>query len=308
MDIYRLPVKLGVQGGGAVVAVGSKVEDLRLGDEVYGMHVAHPILPWSLVGYCSEYVLTKEKYLLRKPSHLSLEDAVALLGSTLTAYQAIRAGMSLMPGSGSDKLEGKTVFVPAALGGTGFVACQMLKNVYGAGKLISTVSTPKMTLVEQYMPGVVDQLINYQTQDVIKEVGREHVDVIYSTHWNLTSLYPLLNRKTGVVIAIAGVVPTSATLRSAFGATLPFWMAWLCDLAQLWYKWIFRGSNIKQVFVSGNPGIREDLEAAGEIIAGGKLKAVVTRVDFNDLDAIKRESIAIETLKGAVGKLIIRMV
>jgi hypothetical protein len=184
----------------------------------------------------------------------------------------------------------------------------MLKNVYGAGKLISTVSTPKMTLVEQYMPGVVDQLINYQTQDVIKEVGREHVDVIYSTHWNLTSLYPLLNRKTGVVIAIAGVVPTSATLRSAFGATLPFWMAWLCDLAQLWYKWIFRGSNIKQVFVSGNPGIREDLEAAGEIIAGGKLKAVVTRVDFNDLDAIKRESIAIETLKGAVGKLIIRMV
>jgi len=302
-----LPVKLGIQGAGVVVAVGSGVKDLRPGDEVYGTHTAHPILPWQLVGYCSEYVVTKESYLLRKPSHMSFEEVVSLLTSAITAYQAIREGLDLMPGSGSDKLEGKTVFVPAALGSTGFVAAQMLKKVYGAGKVISTVSTPLVPLVEKLMPGIVDRVIDYKAQDVVKEVGLGEVDFIYNTTWNLKSYYPLLNPRTGVVVAIAGAVPKSETLRHLFGKTLPFWLAWSCDLFQLYYKWQFWGTGIKQVFVSGDPGIWEDMEAAGEIIASGKLKAVMTVVDFNDLDAVKRECAKIEQLKGAVGKLIIRI-
>jgi NADPH:quinone reductase-like Zn-dependent oxidoreductase len=307
LALHRLPVKLGIQGGGVVVAVGSGVKDLRPGDEVYGMHAAHPIIPWRAVGYCSEYVVTKERFLLRKPSHLSIEEAVSLLASTVTAYQGIRLGMSLMPGSGSDKLEGKTVFVPAALGSTGFVALQMLKKVYGAGKVISTVSTPKVPLVEKLMPGIVDQVIDYKTQDVVKEVGRGKVDFIYNTMWNLNSLYPLLNPKTGVVLAIAGAVPKSEVLRSVFGDTLPLWLAWSCDLTQLYYKWKFWGTNIKQEFVSGNPGVREDVEAAGEIIASGRLKGIMTVVNFSDLEAVRRECGKIESMKGAVGKLIIRM-
>lgn len=306
--MHRLPLKLGVQGGGTVVAVGSGVKDLRPGDEVYGMHAAHPILPWRAVGWCSEYVVTKESYLLRRPSHLSLEEAVSLLSSTVTAYQAIGVGLRLMPGgSGGDKLEGKTVFVPAALGSTGFVAVQMLKKVYGAGRVISTVSTPKVPLVEELLPGVVDQVIDYKTQDVVREVGRGKVDFIYNTLWNLNSLYPLLNRETGVVIAIAGAVPKSETLRSVFGDALPLWLAWSCDLAQLYYKWKFWGTGIKQEFVSGNPGVREDLEAAGEIIASRKLKGVMTVVSLSDLEAVRRECVKIESMKGAVGKLIIRI-
>ncbi|KAB5584977.1 chaperonin 10-like protein [Coniochaeta sp. 2T2.1] len=302
-----LPVKLGIQGAGVVLAVGSAVKDLRPGDEVYGMHVAHPILPWSLVGYISEYVVTKESLLLRKPAHLSFEEVVALLASTVTAYQGIKLGMSLLPGTGSDKLEGKTVFVPAALGSTGFVALQMLKNIYGAGKVISTVSTAKVPLVEKFMPGIVDQLIDYQAQDVVKEVGRGKVDFIYNTMWQMNSLYPLLNQKTGVVIAIAGVIPRSSTIKSVFGETMPFWMGWASDLAQVYYKWKLWGTGIKQEAISGNPGVREDFEAAGEIIATGKLKAVMTVVDFNDLEAVKRECWKIEQMKGAVGKLIIKI-
>ncbi|KAB5578120.1 chaperonin 10-like protein [Coniochaeta sp. 2T2.1] len=287
-----LPVKLGIQGAGVVLAVGSAVKDLRPGDEVYGMHAEHPILPWSLVGYISEYVVTKESLLLRKPPHLSFEEVVALLASTVTAYQGIKLGMSLMPGTGSDKLEGKTVFVPAALGSTGFVALQMLKNVYGAGKVISTVSTAKVPLVEKFMPGVVDQLIDYQTQDVVKEVGRGKVDFIYNTMWQMNT---------------SGVIPRSSTIKSVFGETMPFWMGWASDLAQVYYKWKLWGTGIKQEAISGNPGVREDFEAAGEIIATGKLKAVVTVVDFNDLEAVKRECSKIEQMKGAVGKLIIKI-
>jgi NADPH:quinone reductase-like Zn-dependent oxidoreductase len=283
------------------------VKSLRPGDEVYGAHVPHPILPWKLVGYCSEYVVTKASYLLLKPPQLSFEEAVALFTSTITAYQGIRRGMSLMPGSGSDKLAGKTVFVPAALGSTGYVALQMLKNVYGAGRVISTVSTPKVPLVEQLMPGIVDRLVDYKTQDVVAEVGRGKVDFIYHTTWGLKSAYPLLHPKTGVLIAIAGAVPSSDTMRSMFGSLLPFWLAWGADLFQLYYRWQFWRTGIKQEFVSGDLGVREDIEAAGEIIASGKLRGVMTVVDFNDLDAVKRECTKIEQMKGAVGRLVIKM-
>ena len=290
-----------------MVAVGSEVKTLHPGDEVYGMDAAHPVIPWSLVGYCSEYVVTKASYVLRKPSHLSMEEAVSLLASVITAYQGFKLGMSVMPGSGSDKLEGKTVFVPAALGSTGFVACQMLKKVYGAGKVIATVSTPKVPMVDELMPGVVDQIVDYKTQDVVEEVGRGRVDFVYNTIGGLSALYPIISPDTGVVVAIAGAVPKSDTLRSLFGDLLPIWVAWICDLAQYWYTWKLRGTNIKQECFSANPGVRQDLEASGEIIATGKLKAVMRVVDLSDLEAVRRECGHVETMTGGVGKLIIKI-
>lgn len=44
------------------------------------------------------------------------------------------------------------------VGGVGSVACQLAKNVYGAARVITTVSTEKVPRVEQTLgEGVVDQ-------------------------------------------------------------------------------------------------------------------------------------------------------
>lgn len=289
-----------------MAAVGNNVKDLRPGDEVYGMHISHPVLPWSNVGYCSEYVVTKERLLLRKPSHLSFED-VLVVGAVVTAYQSFRRGLELAgPGS---TLEGKTVLVPGALSAMGSVACQMLKNVYGVGKLISTVSTPKMPLVEQLMPGIVDQLIDYKTQDIVKEVGRGKVDFVYNTQLGIHRLLPVVNQETGVVMAIQGLVPKTETIRSVMGPeNMPFWFAWLISLGQLVSVWLLRKSHIKAEFLSGNPGIREDVETAGEIIASGKLRASIsTVVDLDDIEAVRRECGRVCTGKGGLGKLLIKI-
>lgn len=244
--------------------------------------------------------------LLLKPASLSFEDTAGLLGGTLTAYQSLRLGLALT-GDVDGSLEGKTVFVPGALSGTGSAGCQIAKSVFGAKRVVSTVSTVKVPLVEEQMPGVVDQVVDYQTQDMVREVGRGKVDLVYNTQWHLTSTFPLLNPQTGVVVSIASI-PNSELMREVVGVdNVPFWMGWILDLAQLWYGWKLWGTNVKMGFVSGNPGAREDFEKVGEIIATGKVKPVMTVVELGDIEAIRKESQKIFTGKGGLGKLVIKI-
>ncbi|KAK3935463.1 GroES-like protein, partial [Diplogelasinospora grovesii] len=304
------PHRIGIVGAGIVAAVGSRVKRFRVGDEVYGMHTKHPQLPPTFPGYCSEYALTEESKLLLKPPHLSFEEAASILASSLTAFQSIKRGLELMeessPGTGT--LEGKTAFVPGALSATGSVGIQMLKNVFGVGKVISTVSTAKLPLVDQYLgPGMVDHIIDYKTQDVVKELGKESCDFVYNTQWQLVSTFPLLKPDTGVVISIASI-PSSGTLRKALGPQyLPFWMAWLVDLVQLYYSWKLWGTHIRYEFVSGNGGIVEDLEAVGEIIAAGKIRPVMRVVKLDDIDAVRKACNEVYTGKGGIGQLVVKI-
>ncbi|KIW76888.1 hypothetical protein Z517_09332 [Fonsecaea pedrosoi CBS 271.37] len=53
------------------------------------------------------------------------------------------------------------VLVTQSLGALGSVGTQQAKNVYGAGKVFTTVSTPKVPLVETYTPSIVDKVIDY---------------------------------------------------------------------------------------------------------------------------------------------------
>lgn len=58
----------------------------------------------------------------------------------------------------------------------------------------------------------------------------------------------------------------------------------------------------------GNPGNREDLEASGEWITSGKIKAVISVVDINDTNAVRRGCEMVATGKGGLGKLVIKLV
>lgn len=84
------------------------------------------------------------------PTNLSFAEAASLPLAAITAVQALRKY--------EGDLAGKTVFVPAGLGGTGAFACQLAKNVFKAGKVITTVSTAKVGRVAELLgEGVVDQ-------------------------------------------------------------------------------------------------------------------------------------------------------
>jgi NADPH:quinone reductase-like Zn-dependent oxidoreductase len=123
-----------------------------------------------LVGAWSEYVKCSERYVALKPKNLSFGDAASLPLAGVTALQVLRK----YEGS----LEGKTVFIPAgrelyhelisdlstdvmnssSVSGTGAFACQLAKNIFGAGKVITTVSTSKIAKIPELLgEGVVDQ-------------------------------------------------------------------------------------------------------------------------------------------------------
>lgn len=243
--------------------------------------------------------------MLPKPPHLSFEEAASLSGYAVTAYQTIRRGLVL---AGEDSLEGKTVFIPGALSGGGFATIQIAKNVFGAEKIISTVSTPKMQLVEHYLPGLVDQLIDYTTTNVKDVVSNGSVDFMINTQWDtLSPGIPLLNPRTGVLMSIASI-PPSSLLKELMGPDMvPWWLGWVLDLVQLWYAFKLRGTNIKYEFVSGNPEIREDLEKTGEFIATGKVKGVFRVVDLSDLKSVREECEKVNSGKGGLGRCVIRV-
>ncbi|KAH6681026.1 alcohol dehydrogenase [Plectosphaerella plurivora] len=303
---FDFPMHIGIEGAGEVVAVGSKVTRFRPGDAVYGLNVVHGVTffePDS--GYCAEYALGEEHVFLPKPAHLPWEDAAGISGPGVTAIQAVRQALKFI---GADSLEGKTVFIPGALSGTGFAIVQVAKRIFGATKIISTVSTPKMALVEQLLPGVVDQLIDYQTQNVADVIPRGSVDVVINTQWgSMHSSFPLLKPDTGAYVSLVGV-PTSETVKWILGDDkVPFYFAWVLDVAQYWYSFLLRGTKIKYKMISGSPEDREGLELMGEAIATGKLKAIYRAVDLEDIDEVRVEAAKIDTGKGGIGRLVVRV-
>jgi NADPH:quinone reductase-like Zn-dependent oxidoreductase len=299
------PHPIGIEGSGVVVAVGKAVKSLRVGDAVYGMMVEKPMFRSAPPAMASDYAVVEERHLLRKPEHLSFEDAATMAGFVTTAYQVLRRGLQL---GGWESLEGRTVFVPGALSGTGSVVAQVAKSVFAASRVVSTVSTPKMGLVETYLPGVVDQLVDYQTQSVPDAVGRRTVDLVVNTQWSsFADGVPLLKPDTGVYMSITSV-PDKATAKEIIGEDRwSWWLGPLLDLAGLYYSWRFWGTKIPYEMLSGSPHIREDLEKAGEIVAAKKVKAVRTVVDLDDMDAVRKACGHVDSGKGGIGKLVIRI-
>lgn len=294
-----------------VAAVGSNVKSLKVGDEVYGFGLKHPMAKTIVEGsrgWSAEYAVITEDLLLVKPRHLAFVDVASPLVQTVTALQITRAAIALNPGAfPNGSLEGKTAFVPAGLGSSTNMAAQVAKNVYGAKKMITTVSTAKTQLVDKYLPGVFDQVVDYQTQDILKEIEKGSVDLMINARPDVKSYLPLMNPENGVIGALLAIPPSRVFVKALGEEAVPYWLRCVLDLAQLWYKWLFWGTNIKMLFVSGNPGAREDLEKAGELIAAGKVKAVYTAVDINDLDAIRKSCEDALSRTGTVGALIVKM-
>ncbi|KAI1138276.1 GroES-like protein [Hypoxylon sp. FL0543] len=304
----RFPHKLGIECSGTVVEVGSAVADFKPGDEVSAFAHSHT-RPMNLLmdcGFASEYAVSRAHMTLHKPRHVAFA-AMCSMANLVTAVQTIEMGLRLLRENGvADGLEGKTVFVPGALSATGAVGIQVLKNVYGVGRLISTVSTAKVPLVERYLPGLVDQVVDYTKHKKLTDaIPAGSVDFVYNTQWGVETTFPLVNPETGVVASISSV-PTPQLFREML-PPLPFFAYWACALAQ-WYYWFkLRGTNIKHEVHSGNMAVREDYERAGELIATGKVKPVNRVVELEDIEAVRREAQKVATGKGGIGKLVIKI-
>jgi NADPH:quinone reductase-like Zn-dependent oxidoreductase len=132
-----LPLTLGSDLSGEIVAVGPGVSDLRVGDQVYG--VTNP----RFIGAYAEYALAFAAMVSRKPTSLTYIEAASVPVIAVTAWQALFDQAQLTAG--------QTVVIHGAAGNVGAYAVQLARR---AG--VRTIATAATDDIPAEIAGLVD--------------------------------------------------------------------------------------------------------------------------------------------------------
>ncbi|GJZ94121.1 2-methylene-furan-3-one reductase-like protein [Tanacetum coccineum] len=196
-----LPIIPGLDVAGIVVKVGSDVESLKEGDQVYGDVIEKVFDEPKQFGTLAEYVAVEEKLLALKPKNLDFIQAAALPVAIETAYEGLeRAKFS----------EGKSILVLNGAGGVGSLVIQLAKHVFGASKVAATSSTGKLELLKSLG---VDVAIDY-TMENFEDLPDKY-DVVYDCigknalefkRGQPEKAVKAVN-ETGVAVSITGPIP-----------------------------------------------------------------------------------------------------
>ncbi len=200
-------------------------------------------------------------------------------------------------------LKGKTVLVSGGLGGCGSIALMLLKPVFGAAKVITTVSTKKVALIPELIgEGLVDQIVDYTKQDLTKEIGLQQVDFLYDTVMMAMQYLPLLKTGTGVIFSITA--KSGETLRNDFPEA-----PWLLVKVLNVYEWLQRwrarrwGVTYDHMWTQMKD---ENAELMETWIEEGKMKVLIGRTaSWRELEEVKTMFEMTAKWKGSVGKNIV---
>jgi len=144
---YRMPLILGNDLAGTVLAVGSAVTSFAPGDEVYARPSA------DRIGTFAERIAVREIDLALKPTSISMAEAASLPLVALTAWQALVERGNLQAG--------QKVLIHGGAGGVGSIAIQLAKH------LGATVATTARTADHEFVRDLgADVAIDYRTEDV----------------------------------------------------------------------------------------------------------------------------------------------
>lgn len=202
-------------------------------------------------------------------------------------------------------LKGKTVFIGAGLSGTGSFAVQLAKNVFGAGKVITTLSTGKIPKIKELMGGSTpDQIVDYTKENVVRAIGKGTVDFMFDTVKDTISALPVM-KKGGMIVSIS-TVPNGTGFKRVY-TDMPTWMVYVLNLMDWFYRmWTgLKGVQYEYLKVKGN---KEDLDALAKAVEEGKLKPIVgSTAKLSDLEGVRNGCQQVLDGKGGVGKFVIEI-
>jgi alcohol dehydrogenase len=181
---YRLPLILGNEMAGIVTRVGSRVQKLKPGDEVY----ARPAK--DRIGTFAEFIAVSEADLAIKPKTLSMEEAASIPLVGLTAWQALIEKAQLEPG--------QKVLIHAGSGGVGTFAIQLAKHV--GAFVATTTSTSNVEWVKELGADIV---IDYRKDD-FEKILRDYDVVINSLDGKTLEKSLSVLKRGGRLISISG--------------------------------------------------------------------------------------------------------
>lgn len=158
--LSQFPHILGRDFSGVVSAVGAGVNDLKVGDAVFG------VLDQGNEGTYAEKLVVKAALVAKKPDTLSYAEAAALGLISLTALTAIEDTANLK--------RGETILIQGGAGGVAGFAIELAKHI--GATVITTASARNHDYVRKLG---ADRVIDYNKEDFTK-IG-PICDVVFDT-------------------------------------------------------------------------------------------------------------------------------
>jgi NADPH:quinone reductase-like Zn-dependent oxidoreductase len=171
---------LGVDVAGQVEAVGRKVSQFKLGDDVFG----------SCKGAFAEYVCASESELVMKPANVTFEQAASVPVAGYTALQGLRDKGHIQAG--------QKVLVNGAAGGVGTFAVQIAKSF--SADVTGVCSTRNLDMVRSIG---ADRVIDYTQEDFTKNAQRYDLFFDGVGNHSLSDSRRVLNPK-GIYVGAGG--------------------------------------------------------------------------------------------------------
>lgn len=155
----QLPLTLGWDVAGEIVAIGANVSEWRVGDAIY----SRPNI--SLNGAYADYISIDQHEVAAKPATLNWEQAAAVPLAALTAWQVLHEAAQIKAN--------EKVFIQAGAGGVGAFAIQLAKAA--GAYVVTSCSTRNVDFVKSLG---ADEVIDYTQQNV---ADLEDMDVVFDT-------------------------------------------------------------------------------------------------------------------------------
>jgi NADPH:quinone reductase-like Zn-dependent oxidoreductase len=249
----KLPLVLGNELAGEVIAVGHDVKRFRVGDRVFA-RVAK-----DRAGAFAEQARVDEDDAAHMPRNLDFTAAAAVPLAGLTALQALRDELGVKPG--------QKVLISGGAGGVGTFAIQIAKWL--GADVTTTASTRGEALVRSLG---CDEVIDYTLQDISSAEGRFDAGFDLIGGKTLDQMFKIMKPGTKIV-SVAALPEPQTAIRDLGGRRILSAIFWLISYgirsrarrAGISYRYLF-------MHASGS----ELAELAG-LIEQGKLKATVDR-------------------------------
>lgn len=184
---HRLPLIPGWDVSGVVSAVGSRTDEFKIGDNIYGR------LDINRDGAYAEYAVARGQHMALKPRTIDHIHAASIPIAATTAWQALFDIGGLT--------SGQTVLIHAASGGVGHFAVQLAR--WQGARVIGTASAGNADFVTSLGANQVIDYRNKRFEDLVKDV-----DVVLDTMGGDTQ------RRSWKVLKKAGILVSTISISS----------------------------------------------------------------------------------------------
>jgi NADPH:quinone reductase-like Zn-dependent oxidoreductase len=193
---YDMPLVLGHDLAGTVVAVGPGATRFKVGDAVFACAGS------DRIGTFAERIAIAEKDLAPKPASLGMCEAAALPLVALTAWQVLVDRAQLKPG--------QRILIHAGSGGVGTVAIQLAKHL--GAHVATTVGTANVELAQALG---ADEVVDYR-QEAFEQRLNGYDVVLHTLDADVLERSLMVLKPGGKLISISG--PPDPAFAAEIGA------------------------------------------------------------------------------------------